>query len=1689
MKRVGLIGLILLLSPLVFSSEDLIVPEICVDRAHTIGIFDNSKDLSTTRQKLTISKAPWQVYNFKKLYEAYEETLSTVATQVENYQSPLFTYLQHCRLNEKTCHGYFKPDNSFHVQIYCDREILRSSIESIMGIKDARFDKCINQPFDEITIDEALELNSVYDKNCFETIDKDGQIYLKNKSHTYSQELRWVDGWRSKMINATLATIRKSMIPEGIAFIIQKSIEEFKDLNLREAKINDLNIFYRTRELIHEFQTCCENVSANLPDGQLSLSYLEGTSTNIQQSMSKPSALVFSTQDYLSELAFQEAERQYWKDLFTTKSPLELSETQKLLYFQFLKQDHLFYFEYERTFQDLVAETKEKKRSEFSPKVLTLEEQKAYEQKMGYKYETPRSYKLQDKIIPKEHRLMFDYNNLLLNFDKNKVEGNFLFNPDFQDLYMDQLEENQANKVYEKFENQKKIYYPRIFKSFLPYQFARTAQAKIIRALQKQKKSTMSYILNDAQAFQHWAESITCSGFEDSFCSQDTKIFREKKYLDLYEKIITEVIPIEYAPENSSNSSRKFIYSHFFLNDINQQILSINKFCWDVADQKGFKENPKSFAEKTQKLDEKIQNFYSTTRFEELLGQNEFFKLLEFDPDNYHNKCFTKGYLFGDSGYYSALGHQLTSQVSGYAAGGAIPVYSHVDLSTYDIRKVYIPSIYKLTKEDLEDVEKDIEEKIQEEFQTLREVYRYNTFEEYKEFLEESSTVRLLAMIDFALDNPSSEIGKYLCNLIEESDADEYSAIKRRQMITNTALIAATVATVFVLPGAAAGISVLYEAGTAITFSAIAIGSASYNIKYYNNKNDLTDMSVLTRNIMPIDAISLHQLYNEHISNEKTSIAINLGLMIVIGARPIFQSTKYIQKLLDKEYQLARKSRQLRIEEFVRRSPQESGFYITQRMEDFLFDYKKVSNQQFDDFFKAFKRGEAEGHIMANWESQLGRYLPIKRLEPRTWKESLNSLATSIRQKPGIKKPYEWLAEKNSIFLQPSWYRAKPYFNQYFLNYFNNSLRNEARMVKMLENAKELSKKTGKNIFTEDEIASYASKMKHFKLAKDGTFQKIANKSFEKVLDRFMLRSVTGENHIIRKYLEPLIEGELLKKEEWELVLKAFNKQIRSIDDAKTFLKTIKYAKKEYSSLWDQMKNAPELLNGREFLKPAIYEKRFNIIVSHIDEFYDIAQYTRFRNNVRMVEDFKSMMQSTGKTLDEIESEIIKKYPEFSLKKTFENYEREKAQVLFFDEAAALQSNPNSVRQVTRELVKDESALVTSYKKQFLQQEKEFNEYFHQHLIKGFQKQLDAGAAYQRALVRTQIRKSTEYECSLPDSLVRKEANRTYQRLAGKISLGTNFMGYMTVHGDEEKDEEWITRMTYEMAISYFGGQVQARIFTRKGGGPLYKTTHDLLSGTVITALDGATYWATNENLWDKKSKFELEFAKMINETNNIKQTVHQYFSEHPEIEQKILQEFQKVHDVFDELELKNSKGTMVDSDMEDAFIRAGLIDNVLYSDMELKNRELGKDYIYHDLIESGYLDKDLYRKSETNEEFEHQLFDIMADMMYQDLYDHKSGELKYPMLDPIAFADGDIDSMEIQSGSETLDRMIFYTSYDIAKTPFAYAKSNLVYRILCNGRFLPGNMNIALAVGTHLVYKSIMDPLKWYAREQATGR
>ncbi len=1774
----SLVSTLLLLSfPSVAQTRDTyLIPQVCIERANEIGIFSGVTDESITRSKLKTQNASKQTFDFQAIADAYQGSLNKLNQQLENYKSPLFHYLQNCRDDERNCHGYFKFNNptndtkienswvwknpiellkssnksdqninpffdfqslpkiptikteqDFYLQIYCDREIFRSAISIGTETKENQHNKCTDQPFNEIDVTLLDELDEPYNKECFYQTNIEGKVYLRNKSQKYLKEIQNLQSWYDKFATISLKAVQKSLIPEGTLYILKKIVEEFQDSTLQDSKINDLNKFYNRMELAQEFQSCCQADGLNLEESQMSMASVGKSVENIINNNTKPETFIFHTQSYLSDLIFDKAEGQYWIDLLKNQSPRELSEKQKLNYMAYLQKNPLLYQD-TTSFGTLVKQVKSNPESVQKTSNQSEDDQNKlslYQKQIGFTPLKP-SYDYEKYgnppfpipgVAPGATYGNMDF--LMVNMwdvsdSPDIMTQNILFNPQFAMDYQQDLQKKADQQEKKDLEEKKKKDYPKIFKSFIHYQFARVAQAKVIRELQKKREGDAKGILSDVNTFHQWVESITCNGLELTFCSADHENFRKKKHAELYEKIISGQIDLEYNV-NANKPIRKYIYNQIFIDKLNTKIKTINQYCFDVASPSEFKSNQEAFFNKNNPhLQEMMEEFYATPRIEELLGQTDFADTMRFKPAEIEISCFTKGYVFGFLPYSKAGQIASTPVNTGYAGITIYPENGKM-LSSMSIQQAYLPSNFQISKDSFHELEDHIEDKISDEITTLRKAYRYNHLSEYENFLKESTTTRIFALIDYGIDNPSKEIGKHICNLIQEADASEYGKQRTRELIANVALIGASAATLFVLPAITTGAIVLYEAGASIAITSISIGTAVYKIQYYNHKNGLIDIASITGNIDSRDALKLHDVYLKNTSDAKETILIDLALLAIVGGKPIVSSKNYIQKVLDKEYNFIRRQRLAEIKDLTRNTSGEINFQYKQQVEDFLLDYKKVSDIEFRKFKAALSGGKqsADDFILANWKNQLEKYIiPAPSLLKKTW----NEITYTVRDIPAVKKTVQftqnaskWIGSK-SIYLKPYFYQFRSKLNQYFLSNLSDTkwykwypykqLNTESVIVNMVRNADEVYKQTGRLTFSKSEIETFASKMKYYALDESGNFYRLTDKTMKNIFEAFMSKAVKTSSVQVRAYLKRMIEGELLQ-DEWKLVLSNFDREIKSLEDCKSFMKVIKYSKKEYSGLRSQITNFAEIVDPRELVGPYIYQQRTNEILQRINIFYDIAQYSRYKNDIRIFEELRKYFQTTRRNENEIVSEIQTRDPGFLYYKKMEDYEKAKTFVTNFETSnAAIFENSTVWRGELK------------YEKAFLAQEKKYNNYFHKKLHRFLKKEPDPVKAYEDAWIRTQLKKKTEYECSLPNSLHRQGANKLYQNTAKTITLTTTAIGYWSTHLNDEKNSEWFGRYGFEMAMVYIGSQWQSKIFTTKGGGPFYKSMNDIFSGWVMNGVDAASYGVTNRLFWRKDSKYEDEFARIIYESENLEQTIHEYFQSRPEVEQEILQRLRKVKQVFDETDLKISRGTMVDSKLEETFIKAGLIDNVVYSDMEQKNRELGQDYIYHELMESGYLDEDLYKNYNTDEELRDQVVNMLTEIKYQDLYKDRESTIKYPLLPEV-----DLDShenlgdvpweaqlaipllslpanfvdmpMQIQTGNESIDRLLFQATFDVGKFPLAYMKNVGVYSLLCNfDGILPGKTNEYAALALHAVYKSAMDPLKFYFRNQAIG-
>ena len=1684
-----------LLASTTVHASNLIIPEICLPRAQQVSIIPTASP-SDLKDQLQNTKAGTQVYDFPKMMSSYANTLDQINMQLDDYHSPLFQYLSKCRQSERECHGKLKPSDPFVQKIYCDQQIFRSVVENVLADRLGKFDRCVNGKPDEINLSELTESEiKNIDRSCYYKTTIDNQPFLKNKSSRYINEVKQVFETFKKQIKMEKDKIGKSLIPEGTEFILRKAAEELQDAKQFEVKANHLKTYYNSLELSKMFDRCCKT-DLNLQSYQLSSMYLFGAGQLLRQEMDHSGAIIFKTKDALSDLVFKEADRKYWKDILRNQSPLELSPTLKWEYFNYLRDDMLFYND-DHTFDDFVKAAKSRSRKDYLYRLPTHEELDQYmikyQKKLGY--HSPRepsgiSYRPVDLT------------------NQQDVIKNFLFDNQFNQNYLYGLQVENDKVKENRFQDlKKKTYYPELAKGILPYQFALVSQAQAIRELQKNTKTfAETMILKNSDKFHEWVDRISCiRDAKNTFCmsakdavqknlldvQQAQDLFRRKKHDELYKKIMSGEIVITFS---GSSENRKYIYSDQFLKGLNDKVKSVNQFCYDHANPKIFKNNPKSFLPLVQILNEKMEDFYKTPRFEEILGNSDFEDDFQFKTSEYENRCFGEGYAFGNMPGLS----QITINKIWEEAdkNRSFVKASEVEDLMKDVpfRTAYLPSSFAVKKSDLENIEDSIEDHISKEYRNLYKAYSYKSEDDINAFLKESATTRIFAIVNYAIDNPSKEIGQYICYLIQESDASEHDKIITRQMWTNVTLNIALVASVFALPFSGATV-ILFDSGIAIVATGVATGSAFFQMQYYQHQNDMLDIASATRTMGSRNALSLHESNDQNIADSQTTIIEDLGLFVVAGGSSVVKSKDILEKMLDREYKAVKATRQMEIDKLVSQSSGRVIFDLKPTITDFIYDYRKVSDVEFSLFKKALANGETKSFITDKWKN-LVQYLPKDELAKMTWKDFLAKVETKIETtSPQTANVYRAI----DITFSKTWLRLKPYFSKLFLNYFNGDLENEARVVLFLQKAKTFEQKYAEKgvpvkVFSDSEIRLFVSKMNHYTMDEAGNFVRTAKKELDTILDDFVARSVKGDPEKIRAWFEPLFNGTLLQPTEWKIITENFHREISSIEDCKSFLRVIKFAKRQYG-LRQQFANGFELLNKKEWRRPYVYEQRTNQILTHIDDYFDIAKYTSNKNAVRFINDTQAFMGATGKTVDQAENEIRNAFKRSYEKTDWDDFDLQglmaRKQSLT-DEVTKFETLRTDILQRTDQLYSSPRDIDVwsdplKYKKQFLRDTEKYNEIFRKKYAKYFKTENDIGLAYKQALVKTQIQKNTAYECSLPDSPATMATNKLYGKLAKTISLSTNSMGYIAAHSSEEKTPEWFERFLYDTTMGYIGVSAHAMIFTTKGGGPFYKLLYDYLAADTVSFGSAFIYQGLNSTVWSSDSKYREEFAKIIYESSDVEKTVQDFFKKHPDVEKRILDNFKQIHE-----RLEISKPSLPDgqslseSDLE-IFAKKILIDDVTYSAMKQKDQELGKDYIYHDLLKSGQIDPDLYPDHVKDDEWEDELYSSMAEINYDGLYERKTGQIKYPGMNP--WDVGNIDLIEFKTGYEGADRFLFYSIVnDPLFVTMAYPKNMLAYKILCTGRFLPGNSSAYLAAGLHLAYMSLIDPLSYYMRNQVTG-
>lgn len=1694
------------------ASSQYIVSDICVKRATEIGVFQNNKDPVYTAQALQKKYSGTRSFDFSLLDQTYQSTLKELNTQLEDDQSELLKYLMDCDHDERKCHNHFQPQNKFDVALFCDREIYTVAIQISVENIDRGVEKCSKFPRN-LTAQE-MEIPT-YNPECFQSIIIKTSVVYENTSLNQIELKRKLLEMFQRMIRVTKKTVSKSVLPDGALFILQKNNEEMGNLSLRPMMKKMAESYYRMQDLAGELDSCCKNNKELLSQYDLSSFYARGVGSELTQNLqNKPPLLTFHTDDWASNLLMYEAESQHWKRQIQNKSPLQFSKSDQLAFFKYLQSNPFFYRDLKQNdFEELIKTIKTKPRASITPRLLTDKEFELFE-KQNEEEKKKRGYQPSafEKKYPNGMTIYSD--EYLQGMNEKDAINSFLFKPGFNLIYTDYLVRQNEASTQKAFEAYKQKYYPTIIAEYLPYAFGRANDARLVRILQKLPKTTGLKILEKPENFQLWADQQTCNSsqkWSPYFCSETGKLkvngglkqFRYERYIKLYQKITNGNIPIAFAA-----GGRKYIYDDDFITDLNKKITNINNYCYSVA-------NPKSdmgafeAVDKKGRLDGLMDGLYSTPRFNEIQGQTGFSQFFHFDPENYKRDCYKKGVIFGWINYSPVVQKRLSTPKA-IGRGGAL--YPTVDEATSGLsfKSAYLPATFSLLKRDMEEIENDIEKHSSDEFMDLKSAANQTGFSDIKEFLEESAGIRILSMLEYAMENPSREIGQYLCNLIDGANNSEQESIRTKELIKSVIFTGVGIATFVLLPGVgAAGTAVFYNAGTTIVLAGISIAASSYDIQQLKHKQSLIARSAANGNLMPKDVLHLQNQYDTAISSSRDQTLAAVAIYGVLGGKPIINVTKKIANTFNEAYQLERQFRLGEIENFVRITNYETPKYVfSGTFKEFLGNQNNLTTAEFKELIDALHHdnvasliqkvnGTKYGNMLWNFvneshpsvrEGVRSALLDELSITKETVKNGTPKLGFLQPVVSGFKViPMPTIVGKTAIYLKPYFFKIKIAMDRLSSEWetlpASMRLQKEDGFAKMLNEAQEISSHTNRTVFTEEELRAFATRFKYFVRSADGRFVSTLNEELEWALIKFREnRIITNQNaELIDKYLTPLLmDVRTLSKADWLIVATKFTRNIQSIDDCKAFLKAIKFARKEYLGF-------KIIANVRELASQVAYPKRTQTILENINEFYDFAKYVGHKNDVRTINAISKYL-SNGKingTMEEIDQAIRKINAGFDINEKMFRFEQAKNYVADFEGAPLYKA----VTGKTKMTAYTNDGLLGKYFKQFYKQEKFRSNYFYTRFENALLKGESFENAYVNAVKRVRRLKKMEDECASPESMAKQEADGKYSVYAQSISVTSSVIGYWANHNQEEKDSEWWGRIGFDVLVPYITTNLQLTTFLRKSRSPVLKPWDSYTTSLKGMLIDAAAYSGMNNYLWDSSEKFQTEIARSVYQSENVEQTIRDFFQDHPEIEEKVTHNFQALEKISKILEQEDVE-QLSRAQIRELFVKEGIIDLAFPKAHTIP----GDNPIdYKEILATNGIKPDANGIIEVSDE---EMNAVLADIMYEKMFKNKNSSIQFWFGDPVdleginvPFTGIDLgDLPEIGTGSQTWDRYIFNTSFDGVMSIPLITRSQFIRQVICKQRLLPMKAGLVSSLITHAIYKGATEPVKYYVRKQTTG-
>ncbi|MCI5073369.1 hypothetical protein MRY82_10600 [bacterium] len=1193
-------------------------------------------------------------------------------------------------------------------------------------------------------------------------------------------------------------------------------------------------------------------------------------------------------------------------------------------------------------------------------------------------------------------------------------------------------EQNAMKGENRRLKNLSEAAYPKVFRGFLPYHFYRTTNAKILMELQKMSVDQGRQYLATEQSFINFTEQLVCGKNAFHYCQEQYKAKRVESRKKLYQNIKNGTYRVAFHPTPQKTALRKSM-----VDLLNAKISDINDYCYNAsAELKDRFENmsmdetfPFNAIDEQERytlmsfLEEKLQKLYATPTFGSYFAHSSMIDLLNFDAQERYNTCFNQGYVFGGSLKSTKTYKRMMED----ASHGVISSAMHL----MDFKQRKLASDFQVSMASLQAVERALEQDIMTELNILEQKRKLNTPEGQLNFLKDSIKSRVFSLLDFALDNPSEGLGDTYCTLLDEANCDE---VMKENMI-KMAMIVPHVMALFLLPGAGNIVVELSIVGGALTISSLA--TYQMIVMRINQQSQL-DRSLASSNISPQNAAYLQSYFRKDIKNYTVVLALEAAVVVATDYVLIREGLKTVKYLRQTGAFQKYFSRQMLIDHAIRVAPKGSAGFLNQYRysREFFARSDQISDQVFDDFIRALKEGEGLKFSKNNF--------------PNHFPEINPSLVSQMFKSIGKGLNHVW----KTLWDMPLLKQVSINYYKVMYQYTSKWWVTSKRMTEILNEALERGR------ISQQQFEELIEGMPEFTIVNGKAVLKI-NSEIKVLAKRFLDEYVMDTNGM-RSFLEPFVYSDILSPQQWQRAIANFEKTGRKIlskEDAKMFISVIKFSRREINSIADELKRSGQFVSG-------YYQKRTNFILDHMDEFLDVAYLERLKQRQRFIQYLKQMGRTSEDQIDELHR-FINQIDDYDLHYAW-NHQGEIAQKID-DITESLRSH--SGRFFTNEHVM-----------YYIREQEQYVDYFfksldqalgrnNSNLIKRIRTKRYGSAqhrnftdAYAEARHKTKMRKTIHGECSLPNSPVKKIANKVMANQAKQISLVSNTWGYVSVKYDDYDvhqglDIEWITRLAYDLAVPQLGTHLSMKALTSGEKRAVSKIGMEWLAGIPVSAVEFGGYWFLSEHLWNSSDQAEALFAKEVRQSENLPKDLGELFKGYPKIYQGVMQRLEKVQNF---LIHEHPPAVINDAFLYDLAVKEGLIDEVLQSDAD----------------------------------FEKELLDALSDFMYDEAYDSRP-KSNFPILGNKVRLFGDgfksrewlMENQDIPASvHESVDRIMFYRLFDLfPNSQIKYIRSQLVYSMLCKYRYSQ-RMTVPAAIAVYAAIKAATDPIKYHLREQNTG-